>query len=104
VAPKVSLVDLRMPVIDGTAATARIRIMRPAVRVVLTTFDDDVHLFPAFAAGACGFLAKDATPDELLAGIRPAAAGETPFSPAVLRHLNDRFQGIRDSEQTRGRP
>ncbi|WP_328853012.1 response regulator transcription factor [Micromonospora globbae] len=90
VAPDVVLMDLRMPLVDGTAATARILADRPSVRVVvLTTFDDDDHLFPALAAGACGFLVKDASPDELLAAIRRAAAGETPFSPTVLRRLVD---------------
>jgi DNA-binding NarL/FixJ family response regulator len=88
VAPDVVLMDLRMPLVDGTTATARIHAGRPAVRVVvLTTFDDDDHLFPALAAGACGFLVKDAAPAELLAAVRTAAAGETPFSPAVLRRL-----------------
>ena len=91
VAPDVILMDLRMPLVDGTTATARIRAARPAVRVVvLTTFDDDDHLFPALAAGACGFLVKDAAPEELLAAIRTAVAGETPFSPVVLRRLVDR--------------
>jgi len=88
--PDVILMDLRMPHVDGTVATARIRASRPGVKVVvLTTFDDDDHLFPALAAGACGFLVKDATPDELLAAVRAAAAGETPYSPAVLRRLVD---------------
>jgi DNA-binding NarL/FixJ family response regulator len=91
VAPDVILMDLRMPLVDGTTATTRIRAARPAVRVVvLTTFDDDDHLFPALAAGASGFLVKDAAPEELLAAIRAAAAGETPFSPAVLRRLVER--------------
>ena len=82
--------DLRMPIVDGTAATARIRANRPAVRVVvLTTFDDDDHLFPALAAGAIGFLVKDAAPDELLTAVRAAAAGESPFSQSVLRRLVD---------------
>jgi DNA-binding NarL/FixJ family response regulator len=90
VAPDVVLMDLRMPHVDGIVATARIRASRPAVKVVvLTTFDDDEHLFPALAAGACGFLVKDATPDELLAAVRAAAAGETPYSPSVLRRLVD---------------
>jgi DNA-binding NarL/FixJ family response regulator len=90
VAPDVVLMDLRMPHVDGTVATERIRAARPAVKVVvLTTFDDDDHLFPALAAGACGFLVKDATPDELLAAVRAAAAGETPYSPSVLRRLVD---------------
>ncbi|MBF9131345.1 response regulator transcription factor [Plantactinospora sp. S1510] len=101
VAPDVVLMDLRMPVVDGTAATARIRASRPAVRVVvLTTFDDDDHLFPALAAGACGFLVKDATPDELLAAVRSAAAGETPYSPAVLRRLVDQAVRARLGEAT----
>jgi DNA-binding NarL/FixJ family response regulator len=86
--PDVVLMDLRMPGLDGTAATARILAQRPSVRVVvLTTFDDDDHLYPALSAGACGFLVKDAAPAELLDGIRRAAAGETPFSRSVLRRL-----------------
>jgi DNA-binding NarL/FixJ family response regulator len=88
--PDVVLMDLRMPVMDGTTATARINASRPGVRVVvLTTFDDDDHLYPALAAGACGFLVKDAAPEELLAAIRSAAVGDSPFSPAVLRRLVD---------------
>jgi DNA-binding NarL/FixJ family response regulator len=89
--PDVVVMDLRMPIMDGTAATARIRAEQPACRVVVvTTFDDDEHLYPALAAGACGFLVKDAAPDELLDGIRKAAAGESPFSQDVLRRLVDR--------------
>jgi len=88
VRPDVVVMDLRMPVVDGTTATARIMARRPATRiVVLTTFDDDDDLYPALSAGACGFLVKDAAPGELLDGIRRAAAGESPFSPAVLGRL-----------------
>jgi DNA-binding NarL/FixJ family response regulator len=88
VSPDVVVMDLRMPVLDGTTATARIMARRPATRiVVLTTFDDDDHLYPALSAGACGFLVKDAAPAELLDGIRRAAAGESPFSPDVLGRL-----------------
>ncbi|MBF6238924.1 Response regulator protein vraR [Nocardia otitidiscaviarum] len=88
--PDVVLMDLRMPGMDGIRATARILADRPTARVVvLTTFDDDDHLYPALAAGACGFLVKDASPADLLAGIRRAAAGDHPFTPEVLRRVLD---------------
>jgi DNA-binding NarL/FixJ family response regulator len=87
-APDVVVMDLRMPGVDGITATGRILAERPATRVlVLTTFGDDDHLYPALTAGACGFLLKDAPPAELLDGIRRAAAGDSPFSQDVLRRL-----------------
>jgi DNA-binding NarL/FixJ family response regulator len=90
-APDVVVMDLRMPGVDGITATGRILADRPAVRVlVLTTFGDDDHLYPALTAGACGFLLKDAPPAELLAGIRRAAAGDSPFSQDVLHRLVQR--------------
>jgi DNA-binding NarL/FixJ family response regulator len=86
--PDVVVMDLRMPGVDGISATSRILAARPATRVlVLTTFGDDDHLYPALTAGACGFLLKDAPPAELLEGIRRAAAGDSPFSQEVLRRL-----------------
>ncbi len=86
--PDVVVMDLRMPGVDGITATGRILAARPAARVVvLTTFGDDDHLYPALTAGACGFLLKDAPPAELLDGIRRAAAGDSPFSHDVLRRL-----------------
>nr|WP_276514828.1 response regulator transcription factor [Nocardia transvalensis] len=88
--PDVVLMDLRMPGMDGIRATATILADRPATRVLaLTTFDDDDHLYPALAAGACGFLVKDASPTELLDGIRRAASGQRPFSPGVLGRVVD---------------
>ncbi|MET9268728.1 response regulator transcription factor [Kribbella sp. NPDC003557] len=97
--PDVVLMDLRMPGVDGTTATARILAQRPAARiVVLTTFDDDDHLYPALAAGACGFLVKDTAPEELLDGVRRAAAGDSPFSPNVLRRLVDQAVRTRNSQ------
>jgi DNA-binding NarL/FixJ family response regulator len=87
-APDVVVMDLRMPGVDGITATGRILAERPATRVlVLTTFGDDDHLYPALTAGATGFLLKDAPPEELLDGIRRAAAGDSPFSQDVLRRL-----------------
>jgi DNA-binding NarL/FixJ family response regulator len=90
-APDVIVMDLRMPGVDGITATGRILAERPAARVVvLTTFGDDDHLYPALTAGACGFLLKDAPPAELLDGIRRAAAGGSPFSEEVLTRLVQR--------------
>jgi DNA-binding NarL/FixJ family response regulator len=90
-APDVVVMDLRMPGVDGITATGRILAERPSVRVlVLTTFGDDDHLYPALTAGACGFLLKDAPPAELLDGIRRSAAGDSPFSQDVLQRLVQR--------------
>jgi DNA-binding NarL/FixJ family response regulator len=95
-APDVVVMDLRMPGVDGTAATSRILADRPGTRVVvLTTFGDDDHLYPALTAGACGFLLKDAPPIELLDGIRRAAAGDSPFSQEVLQRLVKRAVNAR---------
>ncbi|MFC4336384.1 response regulator [Salininema proteolyticum] len=89
--PGVVMMDLRMPRMDGVEATRRILASRPTARVVaLTTFDDDDHVYPVLEAGARGFLAKDADPVDLLAGIRQAAGDGAPFSPHVLKRLVSR--------------
>jgi len=88
--PDVILMDLRMPGVDGITATRRIMAAQPASRVVvLTTFDDDDHLYPALAAGAFGFLVKDSPPEELLRSIRMAADGDSPYSRDVLGRIVD---------------
>ena len=82
--------DVRMPVLDGVAATARLH--RPRRRraprvLVLTTFDLDEYVFAALRAGASGFLLKDAEPEELLAAIRAVAAGDAVVAPSATRRL-----------------
>lgn len=101
--PDVILMDLRMPGVDGITATRRIMTDHPAGRVVvLTTFGDDDHLYPALEAGAFGFLVKDSPPEELLAAIRRAADGEPPFSQAVLVRVID--QAVRARRRNDAEP
>jgi DNA-binding NarL/FixJ family response regulator len=89
--PDLILMDLRMPGMDGATATAHIMASNPTTKVlVLTTFDDDEHLYPALAAGASGYLVKDTDPDDLLSAIRRTNDGDLLFSPALLRRVVDR--------------
>ncbi len=82
--PDVVLMDLRMPGLDGVAATQRLRVEHPEVRVlVLTTFDGDHEVFPALRAGAVGYLLKDATAPRLLEAVLAAARGESVLQPSV---------------------
>ncbi|MGW9630547.1 response regulator [Agromyces sp. NPDC055520] len=82
--PDVVLMDLRMPVLDGIAATARLRAEQPEVRVLaLTTFDDDENVFAALRAGAVGYLLKDVTSARLVEALGAAARGESVLQPSV---------------------
>lgn len=86
--PDVVLMDLEMPVLDGIAATARIRAAQPGIAVVvLTSFSDRERILRALDAGAAGYLLKDAEPDELRKAIRAAARGESPLDPKAARAL-----------------
>ena len=88
--PDVVLMDLRMPEVDGLTATKRISsdARLSGVRVVvLTTFDDDEHVFGALRAGASGFLVKDVEPEELLQAVRVVARGDALLAPSVTRSL-----------------
>jgi DNA-binding NarL/FixJ family response regulator len=90
----VVVMDLRMPVLDGVAATRQICAAGRTPRVlVLTTFDTDEEAFAALRAGASGFLLKSVPPEELLSAIRVVAGGEAVVAPRVTRRLLDRFAG-----------
>jgi DNA-binding NarL/FixJ family response regulator len=86
------VMDVRMPVMDGVAATRAICANGGAPRViVLTTFDTDAEAFASLRAGASGFLLKSAPPEELLAAIRTVASGDAVVAPRVTRRLLDRY-------------
>jgi DNA-binding NarL/FixJ family response regulator len=86
--PDVVLMDIRMPGLDGLAATAELRATpKPPHVIVLTTFDADDYVLRALAAGADGFLLKDTPPSEILEAIRRVADGEPMLSPSVTRSL-----------------
>jgi DNA-binding NarL/FixJ family response regulator len=90
--PAVILMDVRMPVLDGIAATGVITKFSDPPRVlILTTFDLDEYVYAALRAGASGFLLKDTAPAELLAGIRIVAAGDALLAPRITRRLIARF-------------
>lgn len=92
--PDLVLMDLRMPVLDGAAATARIVAELPGVRVlVLTTYETDADILRAVEAGATGYLLKDTPRDQLVAGVRAAARGESALSPSVASRLVQQVRG-----------
>jgi DNA-binding NarL/FixJ family response regulator len=92
--PDVVLMDVRMPDLDGIAATREVLGISPDVRVViLTTFEQDDYIFGALSAGASGFLLKRTRPEELIAAIRTIASGDSLLSPSVTRRVIDRMAG-----------
>lgn len=91
-APDVVLMDLRMPNLDGVAATAQLRSTHPSVAVVVLTMNgDDDSLFAALRAGARGYLLKEADGDEIARAIRAVARGEAVFGPAVAPKVLEFF-------------
>ena len=90
--PDVVLMDIRMPVLDGIAATRRLASSGSRTRVLmLTTYGLDEYVYEALAAGASGFLLKTDEPDRLVDGVRVVAAGEALLAPEITRRLIDRF-------------
>ncbi|MCW2698861.1 MAG: DNA-binding response regulator [Blastococcus sp.] len=103
--PDVVLMDLHMPVLDGIAATKRLRVEHPAVRVLaLTTFDDDEDVFAALRAGAVGYLLKDVPSDRLVEALLAAARGESVLQPSVAAKVIARFAALPDDAPRRAQP
>ena len=91
-APDVVLMDVRMPDLDGIAATRELASAAPSVRVlILTTFEQDDYIFGALRAGASGFLVKRTRPETLIAAVHTIAAGDSLLSPSVTRRVIDRM-------------
>jgi len=99
--PDVVLMDIRMPRVDGLAATRALHARSDPPRViVLTTFDADEHVVEALAAGADGFLLKDTPPPQIIAAIRAVAAGDPMLSPSVTRTLIQRLRDDADDDRS----
>jgi DNA-binding NarL/FixJ family response regulator len=100
--PDVVLMDVRMPDLDGIAATREVLESSPEAKVVmLTTFEQDDYIFGALNAGASGFLLKRTRPEELIAAIHTIAAGDSLLSPSVTSRVIERMAGQPASDAAR---
>jgi DNA-binding NarL/FixJ family response regulator len=103
--PQVVLMDLRMPVLDGVAATRRLRAEQANVQVIaLTTFDDDEDVFAALRAGAIGYLLKDVSGETLFAAVRAAARGESFLPPSIATKVVAGITRMAEPPQARPQP
>jgi DNA-binding NarL/FixJ family response regulator len=93
--PDVVLMDIRMPVLDGVAATREVTRLTRSRVLVLTTYDLDEYVFAALDAGASGFLLKDAPPEELVRAVHVVAQGDSLLAPKVTSRLVDEFVSLR---------
>jgi NarL family two-component system response regulator LiaR len=95
--PDVVLMDLIMPNMDGVEATRRVKQVSPRSRVVvLTSYHEDEHIFPALKAGALSYILKDVSAEELVSAVRKAAAGEAILHPRVAARVIKELQGRRE--------
>lgn len=103
--PDVVLMDIRMPGLDGIAATEELLARAdPPKILILTTFDLDEYVYRALRAGASGFLLKDAPPERLIDAVRTVALGETLLAPALTRRLVERYVQSPPPQSTAGDP
>lgn len=101
--PSVVLMDMRMPLLDGVAATRRLHAELPECRVIaLTTFDDDEYVFECLRAGAIGYLLKDAPSEKLFEAIAAAARGESFLHPSVASKVVAEFTRLAAQSPSRG--
>lgn len=93
--PDVVLMDIRMPQLDGVAATAQLLARLPGLGVIiLTTFDDDEYVFEGLKAGARGYMLKDTSAEEIVAAVRAVAAGEALIQPSIARKVVAEFSRL----------
>jgi DNA-binding NarL/FixJ family response regulator len=101
--PDVALMDVRMPELDGLAATRELLAEGPVGRhvpkiLILTTFDVDDYVYEALAAGASGFLLKDTPPEQLVEAVRSVVGGDSLLAPSVTRRLIEHYVASRATE------
>jgi DNA-binding NarL/FixJ family response regulator len=103
--PDIILMDLHMPILDGVAATRRLKSTHPAIKVlVLTTFDDDEDVFEGLRAGAVGYLLKDVPSEQLVEAIRGVARGESFLEPSLVNKIIAEFARLSPQRPSSSQP